>query len=260
MTEKCKNCKIYKKLTESKEAACCAWYIDNVFLGAKTVDACTAYDPIVENTQTTIPTVMVRTQLDLDNIDPNYDCRIVIDADEVITVRHKYANRVVVKCTDETRCGTIVYVYGHAEVDAYDNCLISARDHSIVIAHDDVHVDAFENAHVNAYDTAIIHAHDSATINGYDASVVYADTFVTVMAEHDSTVHASGDARILAFGSSTVFAYDNVQVEIRDQSTAECHDFVVCTCYNNTNRCEVHGMTTVIDETKPEEVTSDDIS
>ena len=41
MDEKCMKCKIYKNMIESKEPACCSWYIDNVVLGTKTVDECT---------------------------------------------------------------------------------------------------------------------------------------------------------------------------------------------------------------------------
>ena len=36
-------CKIYKEAIESKEPACCVWYMDNVILGDKTVRDCPYY-------------------------------------------------------------------------------------------------------------------------------------------------------------------------------------------------------------------------
>lgn len=43
MNKKCKNCLIHKQMIESKEPSCCAWYIDNVVLGNKSVDECTEH-------------------------------------------------------------------------------------------------------------------------------------------------------------------------------------------------------------------------
>ena len=43
MDKKCKTCLIHKQMNESKEPSCCAWYIDNVVLGVKTVDDCDVY-------------------------------------------------------------------------------------------------------------------------------------------------------------------------------------------------------------------------
>ena len=39
---KCKNCKLYNEMPES---ACCAWYLDNVVFGDKTLEDCSIYIP-----------------------------------------------------------------------------------------------------------------------------------------------------------------------------------------------------------------------
>lgn len=39
----CKKCKIYKKVAQSKKPSCCAWYLDNVVLGDKSVKDCPRY-------------------------------------------------------------------------------------------------------------------------------------------------------------------------------------------------------------------------
>ena len=49
MNEKCKKCLINKQMIENKEPSCCAWYIDNVVLGVKTVDDCDVYINIDNN-------------------------------------------------------------------------------------------------------------------------------------------------------------------------------------------------------------------
>ena len=40
---KCKTCKYNAEAKKSKEPACCAWYIDNVVCGNKTVKDCPVY-------------------------------------------------------------------------------------------------------------------------------------------------------------------------------------------------------------------------
>lgn len=40
---KCDTCRILKESNESKEPACCAWYIDNIVLGDKSVEDCNCY-------------------------------------------------------------------------------------------------------------------------------------------------------------------------------------------------------------------------
>ena len=49
MPEKCMKCPVYQKMLESNEPACCAWYIDNIVFGVKTVDDCPNYNLIIED-------------------------------------------------------------------------------------------------------------------------------------------------------------------------------------------------------------------
>lgn len=42
--DKCDTCKIAKEIQESKEPSCCAWYLENVICGNKTVDECEVND------------------------------------------------------------------------------------------------------------------------------------------------------------------------------------------------------------------------
>lgn len=41
---KCDTCKIMKESCESKEPACCAWYMDNVVLCNKSVEDCDCFE------------------------------------------------------------------------------------------------------------------------------------------------------------------------------------------------------------------------
>lgn len=43
---KCDNCKIQKSVNESKEPACCAWFMENVVCMGKSIDECTEYEKI----------------------------------------------------------------------------------------------------------------------------------------------------------------------------------------------------------------------
>lgn len=46
---KCEKCKIMNELYESKEPACCAWYMDNVVLGNKSVEDCGCYEEQIDD-------------------------------------------------------------------------------------------------------------------------------------------------------------------------------------------------------------------
>ena len=46
MNEKCLNCKINEEIENSDCPSVCAWYMDNVVLGDKTITECTEYRPI----------------------------------------------------------------------------------------------------------------------------------------------------------------------------------------------------------------------
>ena len=41
--KKCDTCKVTKVIRESKEPSCCAWYMDNVVCGDKTINDCEEY-------------------------------------------------------------------------------------------------------------------------------------------------------------------------------------------------------------------------
>lgn len=41
---KCDTCKVKKYTTESKEPACCVWYMENVVCGDKSVEDCPVYE------------------------------------------------------------------------------------------------------------------------------------------------------------------------------------------------------------------------
>ena len=41
---KCKTCQVHKRVMESEEPACCAWLLDNVVCGDKSVDDCPVYE------------------------------------------------------------------------------------------------------------------------------------------------------------------------------------------------------------------------
>lgn len=45
---KCDKCKVQMCVKESKEPACCKWFIDNVFILGKSVEECELYEPIEE--------------------------------------------------------------------------------------------------------------------------------------------------------------------------------------------------------------------
>lgn len=60
--DRCKNCQVYHDAINSSEPACCAWLMDNVVLGNKTVDKC-------PNFQEYRPANDVKSHIDDDNID-----------------------------------------------------------------------------------------------------------------------------------------------------------------------------------------------
>lgn len=43
---KCEKCKVQMRVNESDEPACCKWFMDNVVIGGKSVEACDVYEPI----------------------------------------------------------------------------------------------------------------------------------------------------------------------------------------------------------------------
>lgn len=46
MEKKCATCKVNKRISKSKQPACCKWYMDNVVILGKSVKDCTDYEPI----------------------------------------------------------------------------------------------------------------------------------------------------------------------------------------------------------------------
>ena len=42
---KCDSCAIMDAVQNSKEPACCVWYMDNVVIDGKSVEECTEYKP-----------------------------------------------------------------------------------------------------------------------------------------------------------------------------------------------------------------------
>lgn len=43
---KCDTCQIEMQIRESKEPACCVWYMDHVVIAGESVENCTAYAPV----------------------------------------------------------------------------------------------------------------------------------------------------------------------------------------------------------------------
>lgn len=43
---KCSKCGIFIRAMASTEPACCKWYIDNVVCGDKSLEDCTAHEPV----------------------------------------------------------------------------------------------------------------------------------------------------------------------------------------------------------------------
>lgn len=41
---KCDTCAVQRRVNESKEPACCGWFLENVVCGDKEVRDCTAYE------------------------------------------------------------------------------------------------------------------------------------------------------------------------------------------------------------------------
>ena len=41
---KCDTCQVHKRVMESEEPACCAWLLDNVVCGDKSVEDCPVYE------------------------------------------------------------------------------------------------------------------------------------------------------------------------------------------------------------------------
>lgn len=46
MEFKCKNCKVFHAVLYEATPSCCAWYLDNVVCGDKTVDDCLNYEEV----------------------------------------------------------------------------------------------------------------------------------------------------------------------------------------------------------------------
>ena len=44
---KCNTCKVMADIYNSKDPACCAWFMDNVVLGNKSVDDCPKYKSVI---------------------------------------------------------------------------------------------------------------------------------------------------------------------------------------------------------------------
>ena len=43
---RCDTCDVMRRIEESKEPACCAWYLDHVVILGETVEDCTTYEPL----------------------------------------------------------------------------------------------------------------------------------------------------------------------------------------------------------------------
>ena len=46
MKKNCENCKINRRVSNSKEPACCKWYLENIVIKGKSVKDCPDYEPI----------------------------------------------------------------------------------------------------------------------------------------------------------------------------------------------------------------------
>lgn len=47
--DKCKTCAVNKRVQESEELVCCAWYLENVVCGDKSVRECSEYEETKED-------------------------------------------------------------------------------------------------------------------------------------------------------------------------------------------------------------------
>lgn len=45
---KCENCRIWAEMKKCEDLCACAWYVDNVLFGDKTIDECTAFEEVKE--------------------------------------------------------------------------------------------------------------------------------------------------------------------------------------------------------------------
>ena len=46
MEKNCETCQVNKRVSKSKEPACCKWYLDNVVILGKSIKDCTDYEPL----------------------------------------------------------------------------------------------------------------------------------------------------------------------------------------------------------------------
>ena len=168
--------------------------------------------------------IIVKSQLDWDQIPDDFKGYIYIQSDTRIVV--------------EKRKG----------------CKVVARDNSSVLAYGDSSVVALENSSVVAWENSVVNAWDNSVVEARGNSSIVARGNSSVWALDNSVVKAWGNSSVEARDNSVVKAWDNSVVEARGNvQVCKYSDFVSISTQGNARivtlpktlqeYCEFYGVT-----------------
>lgn len=126
----------------------------------------------------------------------------------------------------------VVYAYGDAEVQVYNDATVTAYDSTAVKACGNAKVYAFgkttvetvSNAPVEAYGDTTVRAYGGAKVEAYDSAKVKAYSNATVTACDSATVEAYNSVTVKAHGNAKVKAFDRAIVKACNSATVEAYN------------------------------------
>lgn len=203
--------------------------------------------------------LIVRTQAELDAINPNDDVRIEIrDAPKDITVVRKYANVVLAynsvlyakKCCKIQAYGSSVIALDDSEISAYGNSKVFVNGNSIASVYDNSVVAAYGNGKVLACNNSQVEASENCTVEAFEDSWVCVHGNSSVIARDNTNVRAYENSRVIAYHYSRVDAYGNAQVlQYSDSAsvTTNCNARIVHMPQNPKEYAGFYGVKTMDD-------------
>jgi len=173
--------------------------------------------------------IIVKSQLDWDQIPDDFKGYIYIQSDTRIVVEKRKGCKVVARDNSSVLAygdssvvaleNSSVVAWENSVVNAWDNSVVEARGNSSIVARGNSSVWALDNSVVKAWGNSSVEARDNSVVKAWDNSVVKAWDNSVVEARGNSSVVALENSSVVALDNSVVKAWDNSVVEARGNSS-----------------------------------------
>jgi len=208
--------------------------------------------------------IIVKSQLDWDQIPDDFKGYIYIQSDTRIVVEKRKGCKVVARDNSSVLAygdssvvaleNSSVVAWENSVVNAWDNSVVEARGNSSIVARGNSSVWALDNSVVKAWGNSSVEARDNSVVKAWDNSVVKAWDNSVVEARGNSSVVALENSSVVAWENSVVKAWDNSVVEARGNvQVCKYSDFVSISTQGNARivtlpktlqeYCEFYGVT-----------------